>query len=73
VVELAPGEQRLVEANKADLAGDRDAGPGGSSWPRPTSPLATALGTDPVSFPGGHIGFLEDPEGFATRRRAVLR
>jgi hypothetical protein len=35
--------------------------------------LAAALGTDPVSFPGGHIGFLEDPEGFATRLRAVLR
>ena len=46
---------------------------GGQLCDRTSRALATALGTDPVSFPGGHIGFLEDPEGFATRLRAVLR
>ncbi len=34
--------------------------------------LATQLGIDPTSFPGGHIAFAEDPEPFADRMRAVL-
>jgi len=34
--------------------------------------LAAALGLEPTRFPGGHIGFVEDPAGFATRLRAVL-
>ncbi|MFF4992954.1 alpha/beta fold hydrolase [Streptosporangium saharense] len=34
--------------------------------------LATALGTEPTVFPGGHIAFVEDPEGFAPRLREVL-
>ena len=34
--------------------------------------LATALGTEPTMFPGDHIGFVGDPEKFATRLRAVL-
>ena len=32
-----------------------------------------ALGTEPTMFPGGHIGFAEDPGGFATRLRSVVR
>jgi len=39
---------------------------------RTSRTLASALGTEPTMFPGGHIGFLEDPDGFATRLRAVL-
>ncbi len=34
--------------------------------------LATELDTVPTMFPGGHIGFVEDPEHFATRLRAVI-
>lgn len=34
--------------------------------------LATALGQAPVMFPGGHLGFLEDPAAFAARLRAVM-
>ena len=30
-------------------------------------------GTEPAMFPGRHTGFAEDPEGFATRLRSVLR
>ncbi|GAB3189786.1 pimeloyl-ACP methyl ester carboxylesterase [Micromonospora palomenae] len=34
--------------------------------------LAEALGTAPTMFPGGHIGFVEDPKRFAARLREVL-
>ncbi|ONI80690.1 alpha/beta hydrolase [Saccharothrix sp. ALI-22-I] len=34
--------------------------------------LAAGLGIEPTRFPGGHIGFAEDPEPFATRLREVL-
>jgi pimeloyl-ACP methyl ester carboxylesterase len=40
---------------------------------RTSRALATALGTEPTMFPGGHTGFAEDPSGFATRLRSVLR
>jgi len=40
---------------------------------RTSRALATALGTEPAMFPGGHTGFAEDPDGFATRLRLVLR
>ncbi len=40
---------------------------------RTSRALATALGTEPAMFPGGHTGFAEDPDGFATRLRSVLR
>ncbi|GAA0729549.1 alpha/beta hydrolase [Dactylosporangium roseum] len=36
------------------------------------SALASALGTEPMPFPGGHIAFVDDPAGFAPRLRAVL-
>lgn len=35
--------------------------------------LAAALGTKPTYFPGGHIAFADDPDGFASRLREVLR
>ena len=34
--------------------------------------LAKALGIEATMFPGGHVGFVEDPSTFATRLRAVL-
>jgi pimeloyl-ACP methyl ester carboxylesterase len=39
---------------------------------RASTALAAELGIVPTMFPGGHLGFLEDPDGFATRLRAVL-
>lgn len=39
---------------------------------RTSKALAAALGIEPTYFPGGHIGFAEDPEAFSARLRAVL-
>ncbi|MEV0808745.1 alpha/beta hydrolase [Micromonospora sp. NPDC050200] len=39
---------------------------------RTSRALAEALGTAPTMFPGGHIGFVEDPKRFAARLREVL-
>ena len=40
---------------------------------RTSSALAAALGIEPTMFPGDHTGFADDPDGFATRLRTVLR
>ena len=37
-----------------------------------SSALAQELGIEPSMFPGGHIGFVENPEEFANRLRSVL-
>jgi hypothetical protein len=34
--------------------------------------LAAALGIEPAMFPGGHVGFVEDPDRFAVRLRTIL-
>ncbi|MGR6318105.1 alpha/beta hydrolase [Micromonospora soli] len=39
---------------------------------RTSRALAAALGTAPAMFPGGHLGFVEDPTAFATRLGEVL-
>jgi pimeloyl-ACP methyl ester carboxylesterase len=39
---------------------------------RTSRALATALGTEPTFFPGGHIGFVQDPVAFVARLREVL-
>ncbi|WP_020521331.1 alpha/beta fold hydrolase [Catelliglobosispora koreensis] len=39
---------------------------------RTATALATALGTEPVVFPGGHTGFADDPERFAKPLREIL-
>jgi pimeloyl-ACP methyl ester carboxylesterase len=39
---------------------------------RTSRTLAAALGTEPAIFPGGHIGFAEDPARFAAKLRAFL-
>ena len=46
---------------------------GGQLCDRASIALAAALGIEPTMFPGGHIGFVEDPGAFAARLRAVLR
>jgi pimeloyl-ACP methyl ester carboxylesterase len=40
---------------------------------RTSTALAAALGIEPTMFPGDHVGFIGDPERFATRLRAVVR
>ncbi|MBW4700794.1 MULTISPECIES: alpha/beta fold hydrolase [unclassified Micromonospora] len=39
---------------------------------RSSRALAAALGVPPTMFPGGHIGFTDDPAGFAARLREVI-
>lgn len=39
---------------------------------RTSRALAGVLRTQPTTFPGGHIGFADDPETFAARLRTVL-
>jgi pimeloyl-ACP methyl ester carboxylesterase len=39
---------------------------------RTSRALAAELGTAPTMFPGGHVGFAEDPPAFAARLREVL-
>jgi pimeloyl-ACP methyl ester carboxylesterase len=45
---------------------------GGQLIERTSKALAAALGIEPTMFPGGHIGFAQNPDGFAPRLRAVL-
>jgi pimeloyl-ACP methyl ester carboxylesterase len=44
----------------------------GQSCDRASRALAAALGIAPVQFPGGHIGFAEDPTAFEPHLRAAL-
>jgi pimeloyl-ACP methyl ester carboxylesterase len=44
----------------------------GQTCDRTSNALAAALGVEPVTFPGGHIGFVEQPGPFATRLRDTL-
>jgi hypothetical protein len=39
---------------------------------RTSRALAAALGVEPTMFPGGHIGFAEDPKAFAGRIQELL-
>lgn len=39
---------------------------------RTSTALAAALGVAPTRFPGGHIGFTEEPAAFRARLRSVL-
>ncbi|MCM2423743.1 alpha/beta fold hydrolase [Streptomyces sp. RKAG293] len=45
---------------------------GGQLCERTSIALASALDGEPTMFPGGHIGFAEDPDGFVIRLREVL-
>jgi pimeloyl-ACP methyl ester carboxylesterase len=55
---------RLVVAVGADSTGEM--------CDRTSRALAAALDLTPTSFPGGHIGFAQDPAPFAARLREVL-
>jgi pimeloyl-ACP methyl ester carboxylesterase len=48
--------------------GDRSTG---QLCERTSLALAALLGIEPVRFPGGHTGFVEDPAAFAARLRAL--
>jgi len=61
---LRAGRPRIVVGIGEDSAGEL--------CDRASRALADGLGVAPVSFPGGHIGFAEDPEGFLPALRAVL-
>lgn len=61
---LCDGEPRIVVG-----IGETSAG---QLCDRTSAALAAALGLRPTAFPGGHIGFVEDPTQFADRLRQVL-
>jgi len=65
IAALRAGPSRIVVAIGEDSTGQ--------ICDRTSTALATALGTEPTIFPGDHIGFTADPDGFATRLREVLR
>jgi pimeloyl-ACP methyl ester carboxylesterase len=45
----------------------------GQHCDRTSRALAAAIGIEPTTFPGDHTGFIDDPERFAARLRAVAR
>jgi pimeloyl-ACP methyl ester carboxylesterase len=45
---------------------------GGQLCDRTSRALAAGLGVEPAMFPGGHIGFAENPPAFAARLRPLL-
>ena len=45
----------------------------GQHCDRTSRALAAAIGIEPTTFPGDHTGFVDDPERFAARLRAVAR
>ncbi|MEV6521847.1 alpha/beta hydrolase [Longispora sp. NPDC051575] len=65
IAALRAGGVRIVAGIGEDSAGE--------TCDHTTRALAAALGVGPTMFPGGHIAFAEDPDGFADRLRAVLR
>ncbi len=65
ITALRAGPTRIVIGVGDDSAGQL--------CDRTSTALAAALGVEPTMFPGGHTGFVEDPEGFATRLHAALR
>lgn len=75
-------EIRATTRWRPDVAALRDGTPrivigigeasAGQLCERTSTALSAALGIEPTMFPGGHIGFVEDPGGFAARLSAVL-
>jgi pimeloyl-ACP methyl ester carboxylesterase len=76
-------ELRATTSWRPDPAALREAGPrivvgigtdsAGQLCDRASRALATELGIEPTMFSGGHTGFADQPEQFATELRAVLR
>ena len=46
---------------------------GGELCDRTSRALCAELGIEPTMFPGGHIGFVEDPPRFEARLRELLQ
>ncbi|MGI8722469.1 MAG: alpha/beta fold hydrolase [Geodermatophilaceae bacterium] len=65
ITALRAGPTRIVVGIGVESAGE--------ICERTSTALAVALGIEPTMFPGGHIGFADDPDGFAPRLHAVLR
>lgn len=61
---LSSGPVRVVVATGTTSAGQLAN--------RSTLELAKRLGTDPETFPGGHDGYFDDPQGFAVTLSRVL-
>ena len=61
---LASGRTRIVVGIGEDSTGE--------VCDRTSRALAAALEIEPTMFPGGHIGFVDDPKGFLSRLLAVL-
>ncbi|MEV8639025.1 alpha/beta hydrolase [Streptosporangium sp. NPDC051023] len=64
IATLRAGQARIVVGVGEESAGQL--------CDRASAALAAELGTEPTLFPGGHIAFVDDPEAFAPRLRAVL-
>ncbi|WP_054812539.1 alpha/beta fold hydrolase [Nocardia arizonensis] len=71
-VDWTPDFAALTEAPTRIVVGI-GATSAGQLCDRTSRALAAALGVEPVIFPGGHGGFIEDPAGFAPRLREVIR
>jgi len=65
IAALRAGPTRIVVGIGEESAGE--------ICDRTSTALAVALDIEPTIFPGGHIGFADDPDAFAPRLRAVLR
>lgn len=61
-----------LRASKATIVVGIGEQSSGELCDRTSRRLAAEIGVQPVRFPGGHIGFVEDPEAFAGRLRTVL-
>lgn len=60
-------------ADRLVLAVGRQSREEGQLASRPNLVLATRLGLDTVEMPGGHLGYLEDPAGFAAAFEGAVR
>ncbi|MFJ6673103.1 alpha/beta fold hydrolase [Actinosynnema sp. NPDC091369] len=70
-VEWVPDLDALRSASSRIVVGIGEDS-GGELCERTSLALAEGLGIEPTRFPGGHIGFVEDPARFAVRLREVL-
>jgi len=73
--EPAPDEWAALRPGRAVAAGADSRGPDAPGHWRHESAqaLAERLATDLVELPGGHLGYLDDPQAFAEGLRPVLR
>jgi pimeloyl-ACP methyl ester carboxylesterase len=67
-----PDVAALRAASIRVIVGVGDASAGTLPY-RTATALAARLGTEPVTFPGGHGGYNDDPAGFAARLHQVLQ